>query len=817
MSPHHEYEQLGSFYLGKKYDLQQTRILDELMLYDSADLTTHAMCVGMTGSGKTGLCVSLLEEAAIDGLPAICIDPKGDLGNLLLTFPQLAADDFAPWIEPAEAKRQGVSLEEYAAQTASTWRRGLAEWQQDGERIERYVQSVERTIYTPASRAGVPLTVLRGFEAPGTGVREDIEALRESVAATASGLLTLVGIDEDPLTSREHILLSTILQQSWERGQGLDLPELIHAVQSPPFEKIGVFDVEAFFPAPQRLKLAMSLNNLLASPAFANWLDGEPLDIDRLLYTAQGKPRLSIISIAHLSDRERMFFVTIFLNELLNWTRSQVGTSSLRALFYMDEVFGYLPPVANPPSKPPMLLLLKQARAFGLGIVLATQNPADLDYRALGNIGTWFLGRLQTERDKLRVLEGLEGAALQSGGRFNRSAMEQTLAGLAKRVFLMQNAHDQEPTLFHSRWALSFLSGPLSRQQISDLTSKSVKPEASAAPDFAHPSDVQVTHQEMPEADVTRPPLKLPGGVEELFVTASHPVPIDHKTRYRPAFLVDARCHYIRVSANVDWWTEFTLLIPLESETGELEWSQLQQWSADEPALDSEAGDGFEFEPLAKGVDDRLLREWQRGVCDWLYRKRTIRVYHCKQLKRFSRPGEKERQARLSWAQELREERDRVKHELLEKYDRSRASMQDKIRKAHQRLEREQAEYEKHRWNTVLNFGQTIVGALTGNRITSRTATTGRSWAKAARQRTDVNHATDSIEAFEAEVAELEQRFLAERERLNERFRPDALELEAIDIACRKQEIELKRMAFAWLPWAVDAQHTAIPLWHAPD
>ncbi|MEO8269602.1 MAG: DUF87 domain-containing protein, partial [Aureliella sp.] len=464
-----DYEKIGSFYIGKKYELAGRRLLEDKVLYDSNDLTTHAMCVGMTGSGKTGLCLSLLEEAAIDGIPVICLDPKGDLGNLLLAFPSLAPADFKPWLDASEASRKGLDLDQYARETATKWRDGLQSWDQDASRIRRYVASVDMAIYTPGSNAGIPMNVLKSFDAPPKEVIDDSEVMRERVAGTASGLLTLMGIAADPLGSREHILLSNIFDSAWRAGRSLDLPDLIRSIQTPPMDKIGVFDLESFYPSKERLKLSMTLNNLLASPSFAGWLEGAPLDIKKLLYTDQGKPRLSIISIAHLSDPERMFFVTILLNELLVWMRMQSGTTSLRALFYMDEVYGFFPPSAIPPSKPPMLVLLKQARAFGLGIVLATQNPVDLDYKGLSNIGTWFLGRLQTQRDKDRVLEGLEGAAAQTGNKFDRGAMEQTLAALGNRVFLMNNVHDESPTIFQSRWAMSYLRGPLSRDQIQKL------------------------------------------------------------------------------------------------------------------------------------------------------------------------------------------------------------------------------------------------------------------------------------------------------------------------------------------------------------
>jgi len=462
-----DFEKLGVFYLGKEYDLAAKRRKEDLVLYDSRDLVTHAVCVGMTGSGKTGLCISLLEEAAIDGVPALVIDPKGDLGNLMLTFPELRGADFLPWVNEEEARRKGVEPAVYAESQAALWKRGLAEWGQDGERIRRLREAAEFAIYTPGSSAGLPLSILKSFQAPEKVVLDDGDLRRERVATTATSLLALVGVDADPVQSREHILLSTILDNAWRQGLDLDLAGIIQQIQDPPVQRIGVFDLESFFPSKKRFGLAMTLNNLLASPGFSAWLEGEPLDIGRLLWTPAGKPRVAIISIAHLSDAERMFFVSLLLTQVVGWMRTQSGTTSLRALLYMDEIFGFFPPVANPPSKQPLLTLLKQARAYGLGVLLATQNPVDLDYKGLGNTGTWLLGRLQTDRDKQRVLEGLEGAS--GGARFDRAAMERTLAGLGNRVFLMHNVHEDAPVVFESRWAMSYLRGPLTRVQIKEL------------------------------------------------------------------------------------------------------------------------------------------------------------------------------------------------------------------------------------------------------------------------------------------------------------------------------------------------------------
>ena len=406
-----DYEKLGVFYLGRAYDLDTKTAREGLLLYDSKDLVTHAVCVGMTGSGKTGLCIALLEEAAIDGIPAIIIDPKGDLANLLLTFPSLRAEEFRPWIDEDEARAQGHD----AGRVCGHAGRDVAERaSRAGGRTASASRGSARRRISPSTRPAqrrAPVSISESFAAPPPALVEERELMRERVATTATSLLGLLGIDADPIQSREHILLSTIIDARVAAGQDLDLAALIQQIQTPPVQRIGVLDLESFYPAKDRFALAMRLNNLLASPGFTAWLEGEPLDMQRLLYTPEGKPRVSIFSIAHLSDAERMFFVTLLLNQMLGWMRQQPGTTSLRALLYMDEIFGYLPPVANPASKAPMLTLLKQARAFGLGVVLATQNPVDLDYKALSNAGTWFIGRLQTERDKARVLDGLEGAS----------------------------------------------------------------------------------------------------------------------------------------------------------------------------------------------------------------------------------------------------------------------------------------------------------------------------------------------------------------------------------------------------------------------
>jgi hypothetical protein len=820
-----DYELPASFYLGRKFELNGRKLLEDKVLYDAKDLTTHMVCVGMTGSGKTGLCLSLLEEAAIDGIPAICVDPKGDLGNLLLTFPELRGSDFEPWIEPGEAARKGVDPISYAQQTADTWRKGLQQWELDPARIQKFRDSVDLAIYTPGSNAGIPLTVLKSFDAPPQQVIDDSEVFRERIAGAASGLLTLMGIDADPLSSREHILLSNIFDQAWRQGHNLDLNGLIRSIQSPPLDKIGVFDLERFFPADDRLKLAMNLNNLLASPSFAGWLEGQPLDIKSLLYTNQGKPRLSIISIAHLSDSERMFFLTILLNELLGWMRTQPGTSSLRALFYMDEIYGYFPPSAKPPCKPPMMVLLKQARAFGLGIALATQNPVDLDYKGLANIGTWFLGRLQTQRDKDRVIEGLEGAAAQTGARFDKSAMSEMLAALGSRVFLMNNVHDDGPTIFQSRWALSYLRGPLSRQQIQKLmdprrvelsgASRSSKPITDVNSAAVNTASVNSggSNGSSPGA---RP--LIPTAVNERFWIGSKPPADSARLIYRPGVLANTACHYVSATNKLDEWAERSLLYIYGGELPEQIWRYAVELPAGTLELAKTPEDDFAFEDVPGALlNEKSFKKWGKEVIDDLYRNRPLTLFKCKELGKISKPGEDEADARMAWSQEVREHRDLEKAKLQQKYADKIKSLETKIYAAQQKLEKQQAQYDKEKWSTLLNIGTTVLGRLLGNKVTaSRTVTAGRGAARAAEKRTGVGHASELLEVLLNEKAELEQQCEQEIEELKSRFSPEGLTLEPTEVACRKGDTKVDLLCLVWIPWQVNPSGFPSPLVDLP-
>jgi hypothetical protein len=803
MSGEPAYEELGVFYLGREHDPITGTTASAPILYDAKDLTTHAVIVGMTGSGKTGLAISILEEAAIDGIPIIAIDPKGDLGNLLLTFPELRAEDLRPWVDEGEAAREGRTPEQHAAATAALWKKGLAEWGQSPDRIARFADSAERCIYTPGSRAGRPLSLLRSLDAP-QGRALDEEALQERIRSAVSGLLGLLGIDADPLRSREHILLSSLLDRSWRKGRSLDLAALIQQIQRPPIERVGVLDLESFFPARERSDLAMALNNLLASPAFSVWLEGDPLDAGRLLFTDEGKPRMSIISIAHLGDAERMFVVTQVLNQLIAWMRAQPGSRSLRALLYMDEVFGYFPPTANPPAKTPMLTLLKQARAYGVGVVLATQNPVDLDYKGLSNTGTWFLGRLQTERDKARVLDGLEGASTTSGSVFDRAAVEATLSGLESRVFMMNNVHEDAPVTFHTRWVLSYLAGPLTRDQIRRLA----PPQVEVA--------VEPAAAELPEAasSASERPL-LPSGVREHFVPVLRAPGEGARLVYRPALVGAATVHYAHARLSVDEWVELVLAAPLREAASAKPWEGAEPTTL--PELDLEPASGASFAALpSAALRGKSFATWEKQLKSYLHREHPLVLQRCKAPKAVSRPGERPAEFLGRLRALERSERDLRVEKLRKRYEPKLARLRDRIARAEDRVEREQQQYEEKKLQSVISIGSTLLGALFGRKLASRgnvgrATTAARGMSRAARERGDIGRAEERMEALQEQLDALEAEFENDLDALELSAETSPPEVEEVRVALRKGDLEIAPVSLVWIPYRVDADGIAEP------
>ncbi len=785
-----DYEKLGVFYLGRAVDPSTSEPSGPPLLYDARDLTTHAVCVGMTGSGKTGLCMALLEEAAIDGVPAICIDPKGDLGNLLLSFPALRPEDFEPWVDPGEASRQGRSVAEHAAEVATRWRAGLAAWGQDGARIARLRETVDLALYTPGSSAGLPLAVVRSLDAPPSA---DAETLRESIDAAVASLLALVGLEADPIQSREHVFLANVLHHAWSRARPLDLGGLVRAILEPPLSRVGVLDLETFFPARERQALALRLNALLASPSFSVWLEGEPLDVQRLLYTPEGKPRVVVLSIAHLSESERMFFVTLLLGQVLGWMRAQPGTTSLRALLYMDEVFGFLPPVREPPSKRLFLTLLKQARAFGLGLVLATQNPIDVDYKALSNCGTWFLGRLQTERDVDRVLDGLAGAAQLAGESFDASALRATLAGLKSRVFLMNDVHEDGPILFHSRWALSYLRGPLARRQIQALSAAHAAPTALAAPSAAAPAPAAPTG-----TSAERP---IVGDVfEELFL--GEPV---GEFVYHPALLASTQLHYVYGKAGLDAWFDRLLLTPLGEGTPAEIWSGAHVVDPRQLGIRSEPREPRGYLPIPRGTLTASRRKALAAALKaHLVQSAAITLGECKPLKLFARPGESYDAFVARVRQAHRERRDTELARLRERWARRVETARTAVRRAEERVAREKGQARSAQLDTALGVGTTVFGALFGRGTVSghasRAASAARRAGRARREGSEVERAETELTEKRAELAELEATMAAELDALRD---ADAVpEITPIRVAPRKGDLQITRLAFAWYPVA---------------
>ncbi len=794
-----EYEKLGAFYLGKQRDLASGTTTDHLILYDAKDLTTHGMVVGMTGSGKTGLAMALIEEAAIDQVPAILIDPKGDLGNFLLQFLNLSPADFRPWVDESEASRKGVTADELAKQTAELWAKGLGEWGQDAGRIQRLRDAADVAVYTPGNASGRPLQILRSFAAPAPAIAQDPSALRDRIMSAVSGLLGLMGINADPVQSREHILLSNILDRAWRDGRDLDIAGMIQEIQKPPFDKVGVFDLESFYPAKERFGLAMSLNNLIASPGFSSWMEGEPLDVQRLLYTPEGKPRVSVLYLAHLSDAERMFFVTILLNEVLSWMRAQSGTSSLRALLYMDEIYGYFPPTSNPPSKTPMLTLLKQARAFGLGVVLSTQNPVDLDYKGLSNCGTWFIGRLQTERDKMRVIEGLEGAAASAGGGFDRAQTEQILAGLGSRVFLMRNVHEDAPVVFQTRWTLSYLRGPLTLPQIQRLNAS-----ASSAPSVR-------TALSAPAAPAGGAKPTLPPDVIEFFLRPGNSA---GEITYKPTVIGISKLHFVDTKAQLDTWLTYSHLAPMSDDGREALWEESRQMGDLKNSLDRQAISGAKFASLPAGATSaKSYAAWKGALEDYIYQNVALELLSCPELKLASKAGESEGDFRARIAQVMREKRDLEVAKLKAKYAPKLQTLTDQLRRAQERVEREKAQASQQKLSTVLSVGATLLGAFLGRGIATagtvgRASSAMKNASKIGKEAADVNRANESAEVIQQRLNDLQAQFEQECGNLQAEVDPSLVIVEKTSVHPRKSDISVGNVGLCWVPWRASADGT---------
>ena len=825
----------NKFFLGSLVDPASGQATEDRLLYDPADLTTHAVVVGMTGSGKTGLCVGLMEEAALNGIPALMIDPKGDITNTLLHFPNMAPEDFQPWINTDQARREGKSAEQVAAETATLWKDSLAKIGIGKERLTALQDSVEFAVYTPGSDAGIPVSILASLKAPPLGWEGNREMLREKISTTVTALLELVGIkDVDPVRSREHILLSNIFEHAWSQGRDLDLSELILQTQTPPFQKLGVFDVNTFFPEKDRFGLAMALNNILAAPAFQVWIEGQPLDIPSLLYTPDGRPRHCVFYIAHLSDSERMFFVTLLFSAFESWMRTQAGTTSLRTIMYFDEIFGYLPPVSNPPSKQPMLRMLKQARAFGVGLVLVTQNPVDVDYKALSNAGTWFIGKLQTDQDKQRLLDGLQGAM---AGDINRAVFDRLISTLGKRVFLLHNVHAPAsvtsggPQLFRTRFVMNYLAGPLTRAQIPLLNKlKNVQgsptsvpaPAAQPATGFGGlPSQAveAITPGATPPVQsltgtATRP--AVPSGVREYFLpnnlTLSQAFKAIEKVTpegaasqgllYRPVLLAQASVRFLNRNYNLDTVIQRTALVEAPDRRGLVRWENYVAAPVNLQQLEKQPAPQASFTPLeAPLTDARIVSNLEKDYLDWAYRTTEAVVRANEALKVYAGPDVSNREFRQLCDEAARQGRDAEIKKVEDSFKKKIEVIQERMAREERELEEDRARHSHRKMEEVGSHAETIFSMLGGRKKSISSSLTKRRMTQQAKAAVD--ESVDAIAEFKRQIEALEKEKAEAVKAVNERWSDLASETQDLKVTPLKKDVLVEIFGVTWMPFHI--------------
>ncbi len=781
------YEKLGMFYLGKPYDIEEKKVVDEeLTLYRSKDLKTHAVCLGMTGSGKTGLCVSLLEEAAIDNIPVIAIDPKGDISNLLLGFENMTQENFRPWVSESEAEQKEISIDELAKEKADLWSKGIRTWDQTEERIKKIKEAVDMRIYTPGSDAGLQISLFNSFKNPGEVVVKDSTALSEAVENAVTSFLSIIDAKMSEAGSPEHTFISQIIIQAWANGESVTLPSLIGLVQNPPFEKIGVLDLETFFPKAKRTSLALKFNSLFASPKFKTWSQGEALNVSNLLYK-NGKPQVSILSVSHLEEEERVFFVSRLLNELVSWVRKQPGTSSLRAILYMDEIYGYFPPNANPPTKKPMLTLLKQARAQGLGVVLATQNPVDLDYKGLSNTGTWFIGRLQTEQDKARLLDGLK-----SIGSSESIDWDKALSSLDKRVFLMHNVHAGEPQIFHTRWALSYLSGPMTNTQISKLMAPYKNTNMQGLDSKQSQNDIKI------ESGGAFNPQSLPKEVNQKVLD------VKFSRNLKPYLGAITSTHYSHSASG------------LNKSVKELWCSDLSEEAIESLNVFEEASiedlSRFEFmkeivyaEVPVCAIKESFYKNKEKEVENSVYRSKGLRLYRCQSLKEYSTSEESLDDFKSRISLSLREKRDEEVEKLKLKFEKKMGTVEKRILRSEQKIEKEKEQYSSKKMSTMINFGTAIASVLMGGKALSSTSVTRagrviRSASTASKEKGDISRAQEQLLDYQADLQDLQDEMEDQIMSLEEKLSIDNIEIEEFRVAPKKSNIENIWTGIVWVP-----------------
>jgi hypothetical protein len=799
----------SKFFFGRAYDLAAKQALTENpIFYDPADLTTHAVITGMTGSGKTGMGIILLEEAALQGIPAILIDPKGDLTNHLLHFPDLLPEDFAPWIEQDAVTREGKTVEQAATDVAALWTKGLADWGIDKTRMQKLAENVSYAIYSPGSNSAIPVSILSSLKCPQIPWEENKEMLRENISSTVTALLELVGFKNlDPVRSREHILLANIFEVAWSKGQDLDLESLILQTQNPPFEKLGVFPLSKFYPEKERFELAMLLNNFLAAPAFESWLEGVPLDIGAFLYTPEGKPRHSVFYLAHLADQERMFFVTLLYSAIETWMRSQPGTSNLRALVYFDEIVGYLPPVAAPPSKPIILRLLKQARAFGLGIVLATQNPIDLDYKALSNTGTWIIGKLQTDQDKQRLLDGLE--SLQ--GVLDRGYFDKTISALGKRVFLLHNVHAKAPAVFTTRWAMNYLAGPITRNKLQALNALvSTTPEGHAASAVKKEEILGSKGTDLPGKSVEP---KLSSQVEVYYLPHKRTLSEALRSQgislsgaasqalvhYQPALFGQANVYFANRTYNLDTQVKVGVCLPKLETRGLVRWEDYRVEPIDPAELESQPLPEATFGDLGYPFDDEPnISALKKDLIEWVYRTQAITLFKNDALKLVSEHGESQEAFEERCRQASQGSSKEAVEKIKQKYAKLKKTIEDKKLREELELERDKDVLKQRRGEEAIKGIENISKLYKGRKSNLSTSMTKRRLTSTAKA--SVKESEEMIKKYEVELASLDKQMQAEIDALQTQSTQSVGTIREVNVPPLKKDIVVELFGLAWLP-----------------
>ena len=779
-----DYEKLKLFYIGKeKIDGQITPLV-----YQNKDLLTHAAIIGMTGSGKTGLGVTLLEEAAIDAIPSIIIDPKGDMTNLLLNFPELNPSDFEPWLDDSEVSNSGGTKEELAIKVSNSYKEGIQRDFQDLSRVKKLKDSADFTIYTPGSSAGVQVSILSSFKAPTIEILEDMELFSNIINSTVHSILSLIDNKSDE-TSKESILLASIFTSYFKEQKDLTLEELITLIVTPPFSKIGVFDLETFFPQSDRLKFALKINTIIASPSFSSWLEGESLDISKMLYSQSGKAKVNIFSIAHLNDSQRMFFVTILLNQILAWMRRQEGTTSLKALLYMDEIFGYFPPQANPPSKQPMLTLLKQARSFGIGVILSTQNPVDIDYKGLSNIGTWFIGRLQTKQDIEKVIDGLSSAS-ENG--LNKQELSLALGTLAKRNFIMKNINEESIKTFETRWALSYLKGPLSKDAIKKL----MENKKNNSPKNLEEKKSEVNE---PFIDVSKGKSKpvIVSSIKEKYSYSSQ-----NNAYYMQGYLLfSCSVHYLYTLKNVDLKENINFKIYLDEKATEINFDEKEDvliYSFDE----KEKTNSFYYELPSFIQNEKELKLLERDFADYVYRNFKLTLYKNDTLKISSKQYESLDDFKIRIQDRLNEQIDEKIENLKQKFEKENTLLEQKISKLFEKLKKEEQDSISATTNSIISIGTSILGAFFGKSsktaIVSKVATSSRGVSKALKERSDIKTVQGEIDALQSLQDGLEEKLKIEIEKINDEFNISKYTIEEFFIKPKRTDIYDIKIELLW-------------------